>query len=60
MGQDVGRMTSETLAAIEDLNARFETVRKAQDETRARWPDEVWRDGRQAERRGRIAFDQNV
>lgn len=32
MGTDVSRMTSETLVAIEELNNRFETVRKAQDE----------------------------
>jgi len=33
MGQDVGRMTTETLAAIEDMNKRFEMIRQAQDET---------------------------
>lgn len=33
MGRDVGRMTSETLAAIEDLNKRFAAIRAAQDET---------------------------
>ncbi|MDD2326363.1 MAG: hypothetical protein PHW63_10290, partial [Alphaproteobacteria bacterium] len=32
MGQDVGRMTGDTLTAIEDLNRRFETIRVAQDE----------------------------
>ncbi len=33
MGQEVGRMTSETLGAIEDLNKRFEAIRSAQNET---------------------------
>jgi len=33
MGQDVGRMTTETLAAIEETNARFASLRAAQDET---------------------------
>lgn len=33
MGQDVGRMTAETLTAIEDMNKRFEAVRQAQEET---------------------------
>lgn len=33
MGQDVARMTGETMASIEELNRRFDAVRKAQDET---------------------------
>ncbi|MGE4350739.1 MAG: hypothetical protein AB7E52_00960 [Bdellovibrionales bacterium] len=33
MGQEVGRMTSETLTAIEDMNKRFQAIREAQDET---------------------------
>ncbi|MDD3182214.1 MAG: hypothetical protein PHD48_05360 [Alphaproteobacteria bacterium] len=33
MGQDVGRMTAETLASIEDMNKRFQAIREAQDET---------------------------
>ncbi|MGE0108274.1 MAG: hypothetical protein AB7S81_00705 [Bdellovibrionales bacterium] len=33
MGLDVGKMTSDTLSSIEDLNRRFEMIRKDQDET---------------------------
>ncbi len=33
MGQEVGHMTSDTLAAIEDLNKRFESIRQVQTET---------------------------
>lgn len=33
MGLDVGKMTSDTLTSIEDLNHRFELIRKDQDES---------------------------
>jgi len=32
MGQDVGRMTADTLTSIEDMNRRFELIRKDQDD----------------------------
>lgn len=33
MGEEVGRMTSDTLTAIEELNKRFEVIRASQNET---------------------------